>query len=195
MSSDGDNIVKIFQNSVKVIEWKIWVGSRQLKVVFIFISTCQNVVVAWNGNCWLSLFLASFDRCRWFSVVFERVNKSTCIIDFYLFFNSICHDWYLTPFLCRRKNNSSLHFHYQGLVIAGIKDLQRPADQLSIGQSASLAATGLIWSRYSLVIIPKNYGLFTGNLSVVKLQFCSHSTWNRLWLLTDWMNFYFIVCS
>ncbi|KAG5683167.1 hypothetical protein PVAND_012464 [Polypedilum vanderplanki] len=53
-----------------------------------------------------------------------------------------------------------------GLVLAGLKDLSRPADQLSVSQSASLAATGIIWSRYSLVIIPKNYGLFSVNLFV-----------------------------
>jgi hypothetical protein len=29
-----------------------------------------------------------------------------------------------------------------------------------------LAATGLIWSRYSLVIIPKNYSLLTVNMFV-----------------------------
>lgn len=56
-------------------------------------------------------------------------------------------------------------------MLAGLKDLQRPADQLSIGQSASLAATGLIWSRYSLVIIPKNYSLFAGNFHSTKLLF------------------------
>lgn len=54
----------------------------------------------------------------------------------------------------------------QGLVIAGLSDLARPADQLSIAQSASLCATGIIWSRYSLVIIPKNYGLFSVNVFV-----------------------------
>lgn len=53
-----------------------------------------------------------------------------------------------------------------GLVLAGISDLRRPADQLSISQSGSLAATGFIWSRYSLVIIPKNWGLFSVNLAV-----------------------------
>ncbi|KAL9705163.1 hypothetical protein quinque_008681 [Culex quinquefasciatus] len=57
-----------------------------------------------------------------------------------------------------------------GLVIAGLSDLRRPADQLSVSQSASLAATGLIWSRYSLVIIPKNYGLFSVNLFVAFTQ-------------------------
>ncbi|EIE85651.1 hypothetical protein G6F46_012759 [Rhizopus delemar] len=52
------------------------------------------------------------------------------------------------------------------LVFAGIGDLQRPADKLSITQNASLMLTGLIWSRYSMVIIPKNYTLFTVNLFV-----------------------------
>lgn len=58
----------------------------------------------------------------------------------------------------------------QGLVIAGIGDLQRPVENLSIPQSISLAATGLIWSRYSLVIIPKNYSLFAVNVFVAGTQ-------------------------
>uniref|UniRef100_A0A2A4K0L1 Mitochondrial pyruvate carrier n=1 Tax=Heliothis virescens TaxID=7102 RepID=A0A2A4K0L1_HELVI len=53
-----------------------------------------------------------------------------------------------------------------GLVIAGLGDLNRPVETLSIRQSASLAATGIIWSRYSLVIIPKNYSLFAVNVFV-----------------------------
>ncbi|KAF4528923.1 hypothetical protein B566_EDAN010240 [Ephemera danica] len=53
-----------------------------------------------------------------------------------------------------------------GLVIAGIGDLSRPADKLSVPQSGALAATGIIWSRYSLVIIPKNYSLFSVNVFV-----------------------------
>ncbi|KAL5273232.1 MPC2 family protein [Megaselia abdita] len=53
-----------------------------------------------------------------------------------------------------------------GLVAASLSDIARPADKLSIPQCASLACTGLIWSRYSLVIIPKNYGLFSVNLFV-----------------------------
>lgn len=59
---------------------------------------------------------------------------------------------------------------FQGLVIAGIGDLSRPIEQLSVQQSGALAATGLIWSRYSLVIIPKNYGLFSVNLFVGLIQ-------------------------
>ncbi|CAB0009614.1 unnamed protein product [Nesidiocoris tenuis] len=47
-----------------------------------------------------------------------------------------------------------------GLVIAGIGDLARPAEKLSMAQSGALSATGVIWSRYSLVIIPKKLGTF-----------------------------------
>ncbi|OBZ89047.1 Mitochondrial pyruvate carrier 2 [Choanephora cucurbitarum] len=52
------------------------------------------------------------------------------------------------------------------LVFASIGDLQRPADKLSLTQNMSLMLTGAIWSRYSMVIIPKNYSLFTVNIFV-----------------------------
>ncbi|ORY98454.1 mitochondrial pyruvate carrier [Syncephalastrum racemosum] len=52
------------------------------------------------------------------------------------------------------------------LVIAGIGDMQRPADKLSLSQNLSLMATGVIWTRYSTVIIPKNWTLFTVNVFV-----------------------------
>lgn len=48
--------------------------------------------------------------------------------------------------------------------------MARPADSLSVPQCAALAATGIIWSRYSLVIIPKNWGLFSVNLFVGLVQ-------------------------
>ncbi|TRY59315.1 hypothetical protein DNTS_033551 [Danionella cerebrum] len=38
--------------------------------------------------------------------------------------------------------------------------------KLSASQSGVLTATGLIWSRYSLVIIPKNWNLFAVNFFV-----------------------------
>lgn len=53
-----------------------------------------------------------------------------------------------------------------GLVFAGLADMTRPADKLSLSQSGVLTATGLIWSRYSLVIIPKNWNLFAVNFFV-----------------------------
>ncbi|KAI9553563.1 hypothetical protein GHT06_021481 [Daphnia sinensis] len=53
-----------------------------------------------------------------------------------------------------------------GLVLAGIGDMNRPVEKVSIRQSGALAATGFIWSRYSLVIIPKNWSLFSVNMFV-----------------------------
>jgi hypothetical protein len=76
------------------------------------------------------------------------------------------------------------------LVAAGVKDLSRPADKLSVSQNVgalpgsvvsyicfsvltvdclwgyiALAATGFIWVRYSLVIIPINYSLAAVSIS------------------------------
>ncbi|KAJ1515354.1 Mitochondrial pyruvate carrier 2 [Coelomomyces lativittatus] len=52
------------------------------------------------------------------------------------------------------------------LVIAGLGDLKRPAEKLSLSQSTALAATGMIWSRYSTQIIPVNYNLLSVNVFV-----------------------------
>ncbi|KAJ9105756.1 Mitochondrial pyruvate carrier 2 [Naganishia adeliensis] len=52
------------------------------------------------------------------------------------------------------------------LVIAGVKDLSRPAEKLSVSQNLALAATGFIWVRYSLVITPINYSLAAVNFCV-----------------------------
>ena len=46
------------------------------------------------------------------------------------------------------------------------KLLFRPADKLSLNQSVSLTATGAIWSRYSMVVIPKNWVLFSVNFAL-----------------------------
>ncbi|XP_064240844.1 mitochondrial pyruvate carrier 2-like [Aotus nancymaae] len=53
-----------------------------------------------------------------------------------------------------------------GLMCAGLADMARPAEKLSTAQSTILMATGFIWSRYSLVIIPKNWSLFAVNFFV-----------------------------
>ncbi|XP_078578026.1 mitochondrial pyruvate carrier 2-like [Branchiostoma floridae x Branchiostoma japonicum] len=57
------------------------------------------------------------------------------------------------------------------LVIAGIADVVRPPERLSVYQSSALAATGVIWSRYSFVIIPVNYNLFSVNIFVAATGF------------------------
>jgi len=52
------------------------------------------------------------------------------------------------------------------LVAAGLKDLTRPADKLSVSQNTALTMTGFIWVRYSLVITPVNYSLAAVNFFV-----------------------------
>jgi len=52
------------------------------------------------------------------------------------------------------------------LVFAGLSDYFRPPEKLSLNQSASLMVTGIIWSRYSMVVIPKNWLLFSVNISL-----------------------------
>jgi hypothetical protein len=43
------------------------------------------------------------------------------------------------------------------LVGVTVTDFARPAEQLSLTQSAALTATGAIWTRWCLIIKPKNY--------------------------------------
>ncbi|CEG44351.1 mitochondrial pyruvate carrier 2-like [Plasmopara halstedii] len=48
--------------------------------------------------------------------------------------------------------------------IANIADMRRSPEHISVAQQAAVTATGLIWSRYSLVITPKNWNLFAVNV-------------------------------
>ncbi|KAJ8931815.1 hypothetical protein NQ314_015211 [Rhamnusium bicolor] len=57
-----------------------------------------------------------------------------------------------------------------GLVFAGLADLKRDPSTISTSTPLSLAITGLIWSRYSMVITPKNYLLFSVNMFVAIIQ-------------------------
>ncbi|KAF8335778.1 UPF0041-domain-containing protein [Cantharellus anzutake] len=52
------------------------------------------------------------------------------------------------------------------LVAAGLKDISRPVEKLSISQNVALTATGFIWVRYSMVITPINYSLGAVNFFV-----------------------------
>jgi hypothetical protein len=49
------------------------------------------------------------------------------------------------------------------LVLAGVADLRRPAEKLSFTQNFALTCTGLIWTRWCLIIKPKNYLLAAVN--------------------------------
>lgn len=60
------------------------------------------------------------------------------------------------------------------LVLAGANEMTRPVEKVSATQQLSLFATGAIWTRWSMVIIPKNYLLasvnfFLGGVSIVQL--------------------------
>jgi len=50
-----------------------------------------------------------------------------------------------------------------GLVLAGISDFFRPAENLSLSQNLALMTTGTIWTRWCFVIKPKNYFLAAVN--------------------------------
>jgi hypothetical protein len=70
------------------------------------------------------------------------------------------------------------------LVGAGLKDLGRPADKLSVSQNIALAATGFIWVRYSFVINPVNYSLaavnfFVGSTSLGQLARIANYRYNQ----------------
>ncbi|KAJ6558551.1 UPF0041-domain-containing protein [Mycena vulgaris] len=56
------------------------------------------------------------------------------------------------------------------LVGAGLKDLGRPAEKLSLSQNVALTATGFIWVRWSMVIIPVNYSLAAVRVGLVRRQ-------------------------
>ncbi|KAI9856627.1 MAG: hypothetical protein M1824_005324 [Vezdaea acicularis] len=49
------------------------------------------------------------------------------------------------------------------IVLAGISDFYRPAEKLSLTQNIALTATGIIWTRWCLIIKPKNYLLAAVN--------------------------------
>jgi len=49
------------------------------------------------------------------------------------------------------------------IVLAGIADLARPAENLSLTQNLALVATGAIWTRWCLIIKPRNVFLATVN--------------------------------
>ncbi|KAG9411817.1 Mitochondrial pyruvate carrier 2 [Aphanomyces cochlioides] len=48
--------------------------------------------------------------------------------------------------------------------LANIADMSKNPDLLSTNQQLAVTLTGLIWSRYSLVITPKNWNLFSVNI-------------------------------
>lgn len=51
-----------------------------------------------------------------------------------------------------------------GISLANLADMRRSPETISLPQQTAVALTGLIWSRYSLIITPKNWNLFAVNM-------------------------------
>ncbi|KAI9266393.1 mitochondrial pyruvate carrier [Helicostylum pulchrum] len=84
--------------------------------------------------------------------------------------SSVASTSLLTRFLNSPAGPKTIHFWAPtfkwGIVIAGLSDLQKPADQLSLSQNISLGVSGLIWTRYGFVITPVNRLVSAVNFSV-----------------------------
>ena len=68
------------------------------------------------------------------------------------------------------------------LVLAGVSDFARPAENLSLTQNGALTTTGLIWTRWCFVITPKNYLLAAVNFflaGVGLIQLSRIAMWHR----------------
>ncbi|OAY75375.1 mitochondrial pyruvate carrier 3-like [Ananas comosus] len=53
-----------------------------------------------------------------------------------------------------------------GISIANIVDFSKPPEKISYPQQVVVTLTGLIWSRYSTVITPKNWNLFSVSVAM-----------------------------
>eukprot|EP00241_Pyramimonas_parkeae_P013744 CAMPEP_0114257240 /NCGR_PEP_ID=MMETSP0058-20121206/18609_1 /TAXON_ID=36894 /ORGANISM="Pyramimonas parkeae, CCMP726" /LENGTH=77 /DNA_ID=CAMNT_0001371917 /DNA_START=156 /DNA_END=389 /DNA_ORIENTATION=- len=51
-----------------------------------------------------------------------------------------------------------------GITAANINDFSRPVEGISYPQQLAVTLTGVIWTRYSVVINPVNYNLMTVNM-------------------------------
>jgi len=66
------------------------------------------------------------------------------------------HEHILWPQRINDHDGQKLTYHKWSIVLAGISDMYRPVEKLSLTQNAALTATGLIWTRWCLIIKPRN---------------------------------------
>jgi hypothetical protein len=59
------------------------------------------------------------------------------------------------------------------LSVSNIMDLKRPVEKISLAQMSCLTVTGIVWTRFAMVIIPKNY-----NLALVNVVLATSSGWH-----------------
>lgn len=70
------------------------------------------------------------------------------------------------------------------LVLAGVSDFARPAEKLSVTQNVALTATGMIWTRWCLIIKPRNILLaavnfFLGIVGVIQVSRIAAYNYNK----------------
>ncbi|KAL2944824.1 Mitochondrial pyruvate carrier 4 [Bienertia sinuspersici] len=53
-----------------------------------------------------------------------------------------------------------------GLTLANVADFTKPPEKISYHQQIVVAASGLIWSRYCMVITPRNWNLCSVNFTM-----------------------------
>ncbi|KAJ6292303.1 hypothetical protein OIU78_024475 [Salix suchowensis] len=80
-----------------------------------------------------------------------------------------------------------------GISIANVADFAKPPEKLSYPQQIAVTCTGVIWSRYSTVITPKNWNLFSVNVAMAatgiyqlsrKIQALAVQTVNHLFYIS-----------
>ncbi|XP_047338596.1 mitochondrial pyruvate carrier 3-like [Impatiens glandulifera] len=59
-----------------------------------------------------------------------------------------------------------------GISIANIADFNKAPEKVSYPQQLAVTATGLVFSRYSTVITPKNWNLFSVNIAMATTGIC-----------------------
>lgn len=50
------------------------------------------------------------------------------------------------------------------ITFSNIGDLSKPADKISTNQQMAILLTGVLWTRYSFVVVPVNYNLAIANV-------------------------------
>ncbi|XP_062169414.1 mitochondrial pyruvate carrier 4-like isoform X2 [Alnus glutinosa] len=53
-----------------------------------------------------------------------------------------------------------------GISMANIADFSKPPESLSCPQQVAVLCTGIIWSRYSMAVTPKNWNLFGNSIAM-----------------------------
>ncbi|KAJ4833386.1 Mitochondrial pyruvate carrier 4 [Turnera subulata] len=53
-----------------------------------------------------------------------------------------------------------------GINIANVADATKPPDQLSYPQQSALACSAVIWAKYSTVVTPRNWNLFSVSVAM-----------------------------